>query len=726
MDLSLQIEAVYQRALQLRDCATELPVQPDLMAATLKELYFVLEELQASQEELCHQNQELLATRQTVEVERQRYQTLFELAPDGYLVTDRQGKIHQANRAAASLFSVPQEYLISKPLRVLIHESDRDRFQTQLANLEHWENWELLLNIRKGKTKSVAVSVTHLKGQSGHQDALLWSFHDITFRKQMERQLKLAHDELEERVKERTCELSQANVRLQQEINQRKQAEQKIREQATLIDISTDAIFLQDLNQKILFWNKGAERLYGWRAADVMKKQADELFSKESSAQLAAGYQETLERGAWQAELSQVTRTGKSIMVASRWTLVTDDSGAPKSILVVNTDITEKKQLESQFYRIQRMESLGTLASGMAHDLNNIFSPILAIAQLLIQKPDAVQERSQELLQVIVDSAKRGADFVKQILTFAKGSPGQCLSIDISPTLAEIIKIIQQTFPKSIEIHYHQPSTALPLISGDPSQIHQVLMNLCINARDAMPNGGILTLTSEHCTLSKNNIPIHPNAHQGDYVAITITDTGNGISPDLMEHIFEPFFTTKQLSQGTGLGLSIVASLVQRHGGFVEVSSELNHGSQFKVYFPATAEILHQTTDSETLPLGKGELVLIIDDEAAVQYATKIILESHNYRTLTATDSVAAIDLYQQRQKEITATIIDMMMPKIDGFQTLQNLRKINPNAILIAVSGLTTNEQKAISCGASVFLAKPYTVEHLLVTLRDLILGAN
>jgi two-component system, cell cycle sensor histidine kinase and response regulator CckA len=731
VSISLQIAAVYQRAAILSQRATELPVQPNLMQAALTELHFVLEELLASQEELCHQNQELIDTRQVVEQERQRYQTLFEMAPDGYLVTDRQGKIYDANQAAGHLFCTSQQYLISKPLVVLINESDRPLFLKQLANLNAMPltplpDWEIALIPRQGETRSVAVTVAKIQGRQTDEDALLWLFRDITLRQQMKRKLQSDHDQLEHRVAARTVELSHSADRLRQKVNEYHQAEQKIYEQAALIDIATDAIFVQDLDHRILFWSKGAERLYGWTATDVLGKRADELFCQEPLCQIELGFRETMERGFWQDELEQVTQTGKSLIVASRWTLVHYESGTPKSILVVNTDVTEKKQLESQFYRAQRMESLGTLASGISHDLNNVFTPILGIAQLMLHKPETLKDRAPEMLQVIVDSAKRGADLVKQVLTFARGTQGQLIPLQAGQVLAEIVKVMEQAFPKSITINYEPPMHPLPLVAADSSQLHQVLMNLCVNARDAMPHGGILTLQAEKRYLDDTLVQMKSTAAAGNYVVITITDTGSGISSEIMEQIFEPFFTTKEPGQGTGLGLSTVFSIAKNHSGFVEVGSEVGKGSQFRVYLPAMEGVVAELVQTEMLPAGNQELVLIIDDEPTVRQSTKITLETHRYRTLVASGGAEAIALYAEHQAEIKVTIVDMVMPNIDGLSTIQTLKSIDPQIVMMAVSGLPIYQQSALTAGAKVFLSKPYTAQDLLMPLHDLILTSN
>ncbi|MBD0344621.1 MAG: response regulator, partial [Coleofasciculus sp. Co-bin14] len=272
----------------------------------------------------------------------------------------------------------------------------------------------------------------------------------------------LQHEEVLARIKlhlhlgRLTKTLQEQNLRLEQEIQQRQRSEQKLKEQAALLDITTDAIVVQDLSNQILFWNKGAEHLYGWTAEEALGKNAIQLLYRYPSAELDDNHEILTECGLWQGELRQVTKEGKAIIIASRWTLVLDEKGQPKSILTVNTDITEKKQLEAQFLRAQRMESLGTLASGIAHDLNNALTPIMMTVQLLETK--LLDEQSQEWLSILETNVKRGADLVKQVLSFSRGLEGQHTSLEVKQLISEIEQIAKQTFSRAIEVHTDLPT----------------------------------------------------------------------------------------------------------------------------------------------------------------------------------------------------------------------------------------------------------------------------
>ncbi|MGL5081684.1 MAG: PAS domain S-box protein [Microcoleaceae cyanobacterium] len=521
-----------------------------------------------------------------------------------------------------------------------------------------------------------------------------------------------------------------ANLVLLNDITARLQAEQKVHEQAALLDITADAIVVCDLEHCLLFWNKGSERLYGWDVTEALGQLVTELLYPpgETLPQLTVIQAALAQESQWQGELQQITKTGKPIIVQSRWTLVRDEMGNPKSILVVNTDITEKKQLEVQFLRAQRLESLGTLASGIAHDFNNILTPILTAAQLLPLKLPNLDESSQNLLKLIEDSTRRGADLVKQILTFARGVEGKRVPLQVRHLLSEVGQVVRRTFPKTIEVCSDISRTNLWTVSADATQLHQVFMNLCVNARDAMPNGGTLSLSVENQIIDAAYTRMNLEAQLGSYVVITVADTGMGIPPELLDRIFDPFFTTKEPGKGTGLGLSTVLGIVKNHGGFLKLYSEIGKGTQFKVYLPAIQDLITPQAKELTTFSGHQELILIVDDEPLIQQVTQTVLETYNYRTLVASDGVEAIALYAIYKQEISVILMDIMMPSMDGLTAIRTLKRLNSQVKVIAVSGLASNSQFAQGSGLEIkaFLSKPYTAQELCDTLQTVLSPAN
>jgi two-component system cell cycle sensor histidine kinase/response regulator CckA len=512
-------------------------------------------------------------------------------------------------------------------------------------------------------------------------------------------------------------------IAIRYDITERKRAEERIREQAALLDQAQDAILVRDLEDRILFWNKGAENIYGWTKEEATGKNAREILFREDLSQFERAREALLEKGEWAGELRQVTKRGDEITVESRWTLVGDDKGEPRSVLVINTNITERKRIESQFLRAQRMESIGTLAGGIAHDLNNILSPILMSIDMLRLKLN--DEGSQQYLKMLHTSAERGADMIKQVLSFARGVQGERIPIDTKYLIKDVVKILKDTLPKSIAIKFNLPDKLSP-VSADATQVHQVLMNLCVNARDAMPQGGELTIKAENIVLDENYARMHLEAKPGRYVMITIIDTGMGIPPETLNKIFEPFFTTKEMGKGTGLGLSTALTIVRSHGGFVNVYSEIGKGSQFSFYLPAIemGAATQAVEEQPELAVGHGELVLVVDDEESIREITKGTLETFGYKVLTAGDGTEAVALYAENKNEIKVVLTDMMMPFMDGPATIRALQKLNPQVKIIAASGLAANEKaaEAASAGVRTFLPKPYTAEKLLTALAQIL----
>ncbi len=373
---------------------------------------------------------------------------------------------------------------------------------------------------------------------------------------------------------------------------------------------------------------------------------------------------------------------------------------------------------------MQRLESIGTLASGIAHDFNNILTPIFGVSQMLHLTLPNIDAKTKRLLNLLSSSTEQAVNLVKQILFFSRSTEGQCVMLQLGYLLREVINITKQTFPKFIKISAQIPTAELWTISADATQMHQVFMNLMINARDAMPDGGNLSISAENRQLDEYYAMLNLEAKAGAYVVVTVTDTGIGISSELLNRIFDPFFTTKEVGKGTGLGLSTVMGIVKNHGGFIKVSSELGKGTQFEVFFPAIDGEVSIITLEEEMPIGNGELVLIVDDEVSIQEITKTALENYNYKTLIAGDGIEAIALYAKHQHEINVVLMDIMMPNLDGLTAIRTLQKINPLIKIIAMSGLPANRERALEADVKTFLLKPYTILQLLQMLTEVIDG--
>ena len=507
----------------------------------------------------------------------------------------------------------------------------------------------------------------------------------------------------------------------------RKQAEEGVREKAALLDKAQDAIFVLDPDKRIMYWNKSAERIYGWTAAEAVGKSAvGLLFKGEMTPQLANTIKTVDERGEWVGELQEYTKDGKMVTVQARCNLMRDEQGRPKSRLIINTDITERKKLEIQFLRSQRMEGIGALAGGIAHDLNNVLTPLLFSVQVLKEK--VTDEDGRKLLQALEANVQRGAQLVKQVLAFGRGVTGERIAVNPKHVVRDIKQIVHETFPKSVEFEAHAVAD-LWTITGDPTQLHQVLLNLCVNARDAMPKGGKLFIQMENMMFDETYAGMNPEAKVGPYVCIAVTDTGMGIPREIQSKIFDPFFTTKEPGKGTGLGLSTSLTIVKNHGGFIHCHSTPGKGSRFEVYFPANISRVvedNAITEEFRLPRGHNELVLVVDDEEQIREIAQKTLERYGYHVLLAADGAEAVSLYTPRQKEISAVITDMVMPIMDGPATIVALKTINPDVKIVSSSGMASDGgmAKARDAGVRYFIPKPYTTATMLNTLYDVLNG--
>ena len=499
-------------------------------------------------------------------------------------------------------------------------------------------------------------------------------------------------------------------VAIRADITERKRVEEANSLLAAIVDYSQDAIISQNPEGAVLSWNTGAEAIFGYRTEEIIGQPITRLIPKDALPEeetrllrIRAGDKVA------QYETVRLHKDGRRIYVTVTLSPIRDGNGRVVGVSNIARDITERKKLEAQFLRTQRMEAIGTLAGGVAHDLNNLLSPMLMARAILL---DAVQgKREKEMLEMVHRAARRASGIVKQLLAFSRGQEGERVPMQVEHLFKEIATFLQETFPREISLTVNVQRRLAPVIA-DPTQIHQVLMNLCVNARDAMPAGGRMSLSAQNVELSDAEARLNLKARAGPYVIITVADTGAGIPPDIIERIFDPFFTTKDVAHGTGLGLSTVAGIVKAHGGFVTVYSEIGTGTAFNVYLPAGVEDGAAVPDDEqsAIPGGNQELILVVDDELPITTGLDHLLTKHNYRVLTASNGREGLLVYGENQQDIRLVITDTMMPVMGGLQMVRELLRQTPGLKIIATTGLEqeAKRQEYVRLGIPDMMLKP------------------
>lgn len=501
--------------------------------------------------------------------------------------------------------------------------------------------------------------------------------------------------------------------------------QQQLAQQAALLDSASDAMLVRDIDGTVRYWNSAAAQLYGWSAEEAVGRNIVDLIDMDPAVRWPA-LETLMNEGYYAGEVAQRTRDGRQIIVDCRWQVLRDDAGEPRSIFAVNTDITEFRTEQDARQRAQRLESLGTLAGGIAHDLNNVLTPVLMSVQLLAS--DETDQDRAEILATAENAVKRGAEMVRQVLSFARGIEGRRIMVDVDRLLDDMLAFTRDTLPAGIALEIER-SAPMPGVVGDPTQLLQVLINLVSNAKDAMGEHGLLRIAAQRLEIVDEYTSVSHSAAPGEYLAIAVEDDGSGMPPEVAEKIFEPFFTTKTPGKGTGLGLATSLTIMRSHGGFMQVYSELGQGTRFVVGLPVAPEsATTQPAPSSThsaLPRGEGELVLVVDDEETIRSVTSRTLEVHGYRTLSAANGQEAVALIESGDHDVDLVITDMMMPVMDGAATSAYLEEHHPSIPIIAASGLNSGGKgtRSIGMGIARFLAKPYTTSQLLTSVRDTLL---
>ena len=608
-------------------------------------------------------------------------------------ITDPQGKITFANDKFCAISKYSRAELLGQDHRIInsgYHPKEfmRDLWET-IARGKVWHG-TIRNRAKDGSFYWVATTIVPFLNERGKPRQYISLRADITGQKLVEEKLRAAQDQL-----------------------------QLLLEHSPAVIYSLKVEGARVIPQMV---SENIKHILGFTVEESSSHEwwVKQLHPEDRQAQIDS-IATTIQDEALNTEYRLQHKSGQYIWVGDNRRLVRDEKGKPAIIVGVWTDITERKKAHNHMLRAQRLESIGTIAGGIAHDLNNALAPILMATELIrVEYPNAREE-----IDIVEKSARHGADMVRQLLTFAKGIEGQRLLIQPKQLLGEMEKILKISFPKNIQLNIHCPPK-LHTVLGDFTQLHQVLLNLCVNARDAMPNGGTLTIEAENAEIDAiyaNNVP---EAKPGRYIAFRIIDTGTGIPPEILGRIFEPFFSTKGPDKGTGLGLSTVFGIVNSHGGFVRVYSQPGQGSTFAVYLPISGsskgdtEILSKASISF---LGNGETILVVDDEAGVRQMMRSVLTVLNFQPVIASNGTEALIQLADKREELRAVITDMHMPQMDGLNFVRVLKHTLPQVGIIVTSGhlneLELKEFKAL--GVTLVLNKPFTQEKLVEVLRTI-----
>jgi PAS domain S-box-containing protein len=625
-------------------------------------------------------------TEETLRQSEERFRKLIESAPAAVVILSNTGKILYANPTSLTIFGVSnaddvQEKLILDYLAPDVHGDFFKHYHLRSEGVPVPNQFETIGLRGDGTRFPVHIAVSHLQLQD--EDVTLNFITDIT---------------------------------------RRKQAEEIVNLLSHTVKSIGEFVCVTDMNGKIVFVNQAFLDGYGYSQNEVIGKTLEAISA--SSGKGDRNLMRAAREGGWQGELMSRRKDGYEFPISLSTSLVLDDKGKAIAHVMVAADITERKRLQHELLQSQKMQSIGTLAGGIAHDFNNILGIILGYISLL-EKRLAYNPEYSMSINAMQRAVERGAALVRQILTFARKTDVIFEAVDVGTLMEEMIPMLQQTFPKTITFSKNIQN-GLPGIYADRSQIHQVLLNLCVNARDAMPNGGTVMLTAEKCMKAQIQDRF-PEANQRAYVCLSVADTGEGMNKATSARAFEPFFTTKPQGKGTGLGLSVVYGVVEAHDGFIDLESEESQGTTFRLYFPVSSieENQDEPFPSEKFAEFRGsETILLVEDEEFLLEMACISLESSGYKVYRAEDGIEAVEVYIAHKDEINLVITDMGLPGMTGAEEYGKLKELNPQIKVILSSGFLDPEVKAglLEAGALGFLQKPFKPQEILKMVRDVL----
>ncbi len=615
-------------------------------------------------------------------ISERKYRNLFEQSPAGmFRITTDQWNVVDANHALLRMFAVETFDEVKEVLTSMVPQ-DREHLVTRLSTDGSVEDYKTLLRRKDGSEFWISFSASSRSHENFTEAVII----DITTR-------RLAED--------------------------------KIREQALLLDQAQDAILVLDLNKTVRYWNKGAERMYGYEPIEVVGRDIVKyVYGSDGTDGFDRAYALTVQHSTWSGELHQKKRDGTVIITDCRWTLVRNPGGEPAGILQVCTDVTERKRLETRFLRAQRVESIGIFASGIAHDLSNTLAPILIGVGVL--KGKLLDIQSQRLLKAIETSAKHGSELVYQVLSFVNGVDGKHTKLNPLKIVKDITDLLGNLVPGSVTVRTRISDTISPVF-GDRTQLRQVLINLCANARDAMPHGGELTFSAENVSVSKEMVEEHADALEGEYVVFSISDTGVGIPAVEIHKIFEPFYTKKEIGKGTGLGLSISLGIVKGHKGFMTVESVEGKGSTFKMFLPVSPAVNKDTGEAEPQQAYHRSVLYIASSEEKYTHALFEGLKDHGYEPILAAGELQSRETLLQYNGKVQVVVMD-------GFQRdeipdmMKDLLSLGPECRIIVLAEKNSTAERSGSETKKPYavLEQPVTVELLVQTIEQFTVRKN
>lgn len=626
---------------------------------------------------------------ETLRVSEERYRTLAEAAQEMIFIVDRKGYVKYVNQFAAnSLQSIPDQ-IIGKQLDQLFPKEISERQKANLRKVFEMGGpfyTEDITPFQDGK-KWLGTQLVPMRNRTGEVDAVLGISRDITDRKRMEEALR--------------------------------ESEEKYR---SLVDHANDAIFIAQ-DGMVKFPNPSTLALTGFSKEDYATIPFMNLIHPDDRAMVIERYNRRLKGEDVPSPYSfRITNKAGEEMWVHLNAVLTEWEKRP-AVLCFIRDVTSHKRLEVQFQQAQKMEAVGTLAGGIAHDFNNLLQSVLGYTEILLLNDQVKQFASQDL-EEIKRAAKRGAELTQQLLTFSRKIQSKLRPMDLNQEVVQVQKILQRTLPKMIEVTLSLDGDLKP-VDADPAQVEQILINLAVNARDAMPEGGKLMIGTQNVTLDREFCRKHLELEPGDYVRLIVSDTGHGMDHEILKNIFDPFYTTKGVGKGTGLGLAMVYGIVKSHQGHIFCESKLHEGTTFSIYFPvAKKEKLTEQLDEDEKVKGGSETILLVDDEEPIRNYGEQVFRKFGYKVLQASDGESALKLYREKKDEIDLVILDLIMPIMGGKKCLEWLLQIDPQAKVVISSGYSPEEtvKEVLEGGAKNFIHKPFNMKEMLRVVRKVL----